>query len=93
MNRRDFLSVSASALTLFAAPTLRADILKGRDATMHGQRDRSVWLAANRLTGVTLAKSGDQIQVVFFIDLNCPAVRNSGAGSIRRNDASGRRAG
>lgn len=73
MNRRDFLSVSASALTLFAAPTLRADILKGRDATMHGQRDRSVWQAANRLTGVTLAKPGDQIQVVFFVDLNCPA--------------------
>lgn len=73
MNRRDFLSATAAALTLFAAPTLRADILKGRDATMHGQRDRAVWLAANRLAGVPLAKAGAQTQVVFFVDLNCPA--------------------
>lgn len=73
MNRRDFLSASASALTLFAAPTLRADILKGPSAKMHGQRDRAVWLAANRLAGVSLAKVGAQTQVVFFVDLNCPA--------------------
>lgn len=87
MNRRDFLSATASALTLIAAPTLRADILKGRDATMHGQRDRSVWLAANRLAGVSLAKAGAQTQVVFFVDLNCPAC----AELWRWFDAPGRR--
>lgn len=40
---------------------------------MHGQRDRAVWQAVNRLAGARLAKPGEQIQAVFFIDLNCPA--------------------
>lgn len=73
LNRRLFLRALLPALTLLAAPALRAEILKGPSAKMHGQRDRAVWQAANRLTGVTLAKPGDQIQVVFFVDLNCPA--------------------
>ncbi|MDP2111949.1 MAG: hypothetical protein Q8J94_14110, partial [Thiobacillus sp.] len=58
------------------APSLRAEILKGQNAKMHGQRDRSLWLAAQRLKGVRLAKPGDQIQVIFFVDLNCPACAN-----------------
>ena len=71
--RRLFLTASISALSLFAAPTLRAEILRGPSAKMHAQRDRAVWLAAQRLAGVRLAQPGDQIQVIFFIDLNCPA--------------------
>ncbi|MDP2112393.1 MAG: hypothetical protein Q8N48_02720, partial [Thiobacillus sp.] len=47
-----------------------------QNAKMHGQRDRSLWLAAQRLKGVRLAKPGDQIQVIFFVDLNCPACAN-----------------
>lgn len=70
--RRQFL---AAALALLS-PALRAEILTGQNATMHGQRDRALWLAAQRLKGVRLARPGDQIQVVFFIDLNCPACVN-----------------
>lgn len=55
------------------SPALRADILTGRSAKMHGQRDRALWLASQRLKGVRLARPGDQIQAIFFIDLNCPA--------------------
>lgn len=70
MNRRIFLATAALALL---SPALRAEILTGQSAKMHGQRDRALWLAAQRLKGVRLAKPGDQIQVVFFVDLNCPA--------------------
>jgi thiol:disulfide interchange protein DsbG len=70
MNRRHFLATTTLALL---SPALRAEILTGQSAKMHGQRDRALWLAAQRLTGVRLARPGDQIQVVFFIDLNCPA--------------------
>lgn len=77
MNRRRFLATSISTLPLLvASPAALAEILKGRDASMHGQRDRALWLAAQRLKGVRLAKPGDQIQVIFFIDLNCPACAN-----------------
>lgn len=69
--RRAFLTASILAL-LFQA-TGRAEILNGRSAKMHGQRDRAVWQAVNRLAGARLAKPGEQIQAVFFIDLNCPA--------------------
>lgn len=71
--RRHFLTASVSVLTLLSAPRLRAEILKGRDATMHGQRDRSVWQAANRLAGVTLGNARQLTQIAVFIDLNCPA--------------------
>ncbi|MDP2977469.1 MAG: hypothetical protein Q8N48_01415, partial [Thiobacillus sp.] len=74
--RRHFFSVLLPALSLVTAPSLRAEILKGQNAKMHGQRDRSLWLAAQRLKGVRLAKPGDQIQVIFFVDLNCPACAN-----------------
>ena len=70
MNRRHFLAASALALL---SPTLGAEILQGSSAKMHGQSDRAMWLAVQRLTGVRLAKPGDLTQVVFFIDLNCPA--------------------
>lgn len=70
MTRRRFLTASALSL---AAPSLLAGALTGQDATMHGQRDRSLWLAAQQLKGVRLARPDDSIQVVFFIDLNCPA--------------------
>lgn len=73
MTRRHFLTASALALL---SPALRAEILVGQSAIMHGQRDRALWLAAQELKGVRLAKPGDQIQVVFFIDLNCPACAN-----------------
>lgn len=73
MNRRHFLATSVYALIMLAAPSPRAEILKGQSAKMHGQRDRAVWQAVNRLAGVRLAKPGAQIQAVFFIDLNCPA--------------------
>lgn len=73
MNRRRFLTASVSALTLVAAPAARAEILQGRSAKMHGQRDRNMWLAVQRLAGVRLAKPGDLVQIIFFIDLNCPA--------------------
>jgi hypothetical protein len=76
LNRRRFLSTILPALTLLTAPALRAEILHGQNAKMHGQRDRALWLAAQQLKGVRLAKPGDQIQVVFFIDLNCPACAN-----------------
>ncbi len=68
--RRHFLATAALALL---SPALRAEILTGQSAKMHGQRDRALWLAAQRLKGVRLAKPGDQIQVIFFIDPNCPA--------------------
>jgi hypothetical protein len=70
MTRRHFLAATALALTI---PAVRADILTGQSAKMHGQRDRTLWLAAQRLKGVRLAKPGNQIQVIFFVDLNCPA--------------------
>lgn len=73
MKRRSFLAAFAPALALFCLSGLRAEILQGRNATMHGQRDRAVWQAVNRLAGARLAKPGEQIQAVFFIDLNCPA--------------------
>lgn len=69
MNRRFFL---ASTLTLLS-PSARAEILQGRSAKMHGQRDRAVWQAVSRLAGARLAKPDAQTQAVFFIDLNCPA--------------------
>lgn len=68
--RRHFLATTAMALV---SPALRAEILTGQNATMHGQRDRALWLAAQRLKGVRLTRPGDQIQAIFFIDLNCPA--------------------
>lgn len=73
LTRRHFLTVSVLALL---SPGSFAEILKDQSAKMHGQRDRAVWLAAQKLNGVRLAKPGDQIQVVFFIDLNCPACAN-----------------
>lgn len=73
MKRRSFLAAFAPALALFCSRGLRAEILQGRNAKMHGQRDRAVWQAVNRLAGARLAKPGEQIQAVFFIDLNCPA--------------------
>lgn len=73
LTRRQFFATTALALL---SPALRAEILTGQSATMHGQRDRALWLAAQRLKGMRLAKPGDQIQVVFFIDLNCPACAN-----------------
>lgn len=73
MNRRQFLNATLSGLFLAAASSLRAEILHGNSAKMHGQRDRAMWLAVQRLANVRLAKPGDLIQVVFFIDLNCPA--------------------
>lgn len=73
MNRRDFLSLSAGGLSLLTAQGLRADILQGRNATMHGQRERAVWQAANRLAGVTIGSARKLTQIAVFIDLNCPA--------------------
>ncbi|MDP1705158.1 MAG: hypothetical protein Q8K01_10105, partial [Sulfurimicrobium sp.] len=73
LTRRHFLIASALALL---SPVLRAEILSGQSAKMHGQRDRAMWLAAQQLKGVRLAKPGDQIQAVFFVDLNCPACAN-----------------
>lgn len=73
MTRRRFLAAAASALPLLAARAALAEILTGRDATMHGQRDRGLWLSAQRLKSARLARPGDLIQVIFFIDLNCPA--------------------
>ncbi len=70
MTRRQFLATTAMALV---SPALRAEILRGPSAKMHAQRDRAVWLAAQRLAGVRLAAPGDLIQAIFFIDLNCPA--------------------
>lgn len=70
MNRRRFLSAS---VLMLAAPSLLAEILQGRRATMHGERSREVWQAALNLKGVRLARPGESIQAVFFIDLNCPA--------------------
>lgn len=69
MNRRHFLTTLTLAL---ASPATIAAILQGRDATMHGQRSREAWQAINRLAGVRLAKPGQPIQAVFFVDLNCP---------------------
>jgi hypothetical protein len=68
--RRRFLTASALALL---SPALRAEILQGQSARMYGQRDRALWLAAKRLAGVRLAEPAEEIQVIFFIDLNCPA--------------------
>lgn len=76
MNRRHFLSTILPALSLVAASSLRAEILRGPSAKMHGQRDRAAWNAAQRLRGVRLAKPDEQIQVIFFVDLNCPACAN-----------------
>lgn len=73
MNRRHFLNTFLPALALVTAPSLRAEILQGQSAKMHGQRDRATWLAASRLAAARMAKPGDLIQAVFFIDLNCPA--------------------
>jgi hypothetical protein len=73
MNRRHYLRTLFHALPVMAAPSLRAEILAGQSAKMHGQRSREVWQATNHLTGVRLAKPGQQIQAAFFIDLNCPA--------------------
>lgn len=70
LTRRQFLNTAVLALL---SPSLRAEILVGQSAKMHGQRDRALWLAAQRLKGARLAKPDDQIQAVFFIDLNCPA--------------------
>lgn len=70
MHRRHFLTAAALAVL---SPSLHAGILTGQNPKMHGQRDRALWLAAQRLKGAYLAKPGDQIQVIFFIDLNCPA--------------------
>ncbi|MFN3792889.1 hypothetical protein [Massilia sp.] len=70
MTRRQFLATTALALL---SPVLRAETLIGQNATMHGQRDRSLWLAAQQLKGVRLARPDDSIQAAFFIDLNCPA--------------------
>lgn len=73
MTRRHFLAATALALL---TPAVRAEILTGQSAKMHGQRDRALWLAAQHLRGVRLAKPGDQTQVIFFVDLNCPACAN-----------------
>lgn len=73
LNRRHFLSAILPALTLLTAPVLRAEILHGQSAKMHGQRDRATWLAANQLAAARLTKPGELIQAIFFIDLNCPA--------------------
>lgn len=70
LSRRRFLAASALALL---SPALRAEILTGQSPEMHGQRDRALWLSAQRLKGVRLAKPGDLTQIIFFIDLNCPA--------------------
>lgn len=70
MSRRVFLSAFTLGLI---APSALADILTGQSARMHGQRDRTLWLAAQQRVGVRLAEPDDQIQAVFFIDLNCPA--------------------
>lgn len=70
MSRRAFLSAAAFGLI---APGALAEILKGDSAKMHGQRSRADWHAALGLSGSRLAQPSDLIQVVFFIDLNCPA--------------------
>lgn len=70
MSRRAFLSATALGLI---APGAFAEMLQGRSAKMHGQRNPADWHAAVRLSGARLAQPGDLIQVVLFIDLNCPA--------------------
>lgn len=70
LTRRQFFATTALALL---SPDLRAEILTGQNPKMHGQRSRADWQAALRLAGARLARPGDLIQVVFFIDLNCPA--------------------
>lgn len=69
MNRRHFL---VSSLALLPAMPVWAEMLKGR-TPLTGQREQSVWLTALKLGGLRLAKPDDQIQIIFFIDPNCPA--------------------
>lgn len=70
MNRRHFL---LSIATLLATQNAVGDeILKGNSAKS-GERDRAVWLTANKLKGLRLAKQAEQIQIIFFVDPNCPA--------------------
>ena len=70
MSRRAFLSSAALGLI---APSALAEILEGSSAKAHGQRSPADWHAALRLSGARLARPGSLIQVIFFIDLNCPA--------------------
>ena len=69
MNRRHFLG---AMLPLLTALPLRAEMLKGRAAGF-GERDQATWRAALQLDGLRFGKIGEQIQIIFFIDPNCPA--------------------
>lgn len=68
MNRRDFLG----ALALGAAFPSVAKMLTG-ESPLDGERPLSTWLAAQKLAALRLANADALIQIIFFIDPNCPA--------------------
>lgn len=70
ITRRSF--IAATILPLFAS-NMFADTLQGASPARHGRRSREVWLGAISLAGARVGRADGDIQVVFFIDLNCPA--------------------
>lgn len=70
LNRRNVL---ATVLLSVIAPTALAEILRGPSAARHGLRSREVWIGARSLAGARIGRADGDIQVVFFVDLNCPA--------------------
>ena len=69
MKRRQFLNV---LLPLLVSTPLCAEYLKGASPAT-GQRELAVWRAALALASLRLGKPGDQTQIIFFLDANCPA--------------------
>lgn len=68
MNRRFFLGALAVAYT---SPSV-ANMLTG-ESPLEGERPLSTWLAAQKLGALKLARPDELLQIVFFVDPNCPA--------------------
>ncbi|MFN3751608.1 MAG: hypothetical protein ACK4SR_09555 [Thiobacillus sp.] len=86
MNRRLFLG----ALALGSAFPSTAKMLTG-ESPLEGERPLSTWLAAQKLAALKLANADELIQIIFFIDPNCPACASLWAWfdtTLRRNLAS-----
>lgn len=67
MNRRDFLSLTS---ILFMVGHNRLAQAQPEGAQ---QVTQSIWQTAQQLRGLRLAKPGELLQIIFFIDPNCPA--------------------
>lgn len=67
MKRRDFLTLTSALLMAGHNRFTQAEPEGAQQST------QSIWHTAQKLHGLRLAKPGEQLQVIFFIDPNCPA--------------------